>query len=461
MKRSIFSLLFALVLLAACEKKNPEPEVNPVRFYSNTFAYNVMSTYYLWKDEVDSQLNSWSVNEDAVAKVESSRYSADKWTKLYEDYSGFESSVTGNGKSFGLNISLFWADEARTRIVAAVNYTYEGGPAQKAELRRGDIILSIDGQEMTKDNYVALAGKLYEGGSVTLGLLGGRSISLDAVQMYENPVQLALTFENGGKKYGYLHFTNFTLDACKDLENVFRAFKDEGIRELILDLRYNGGGYAFTSNVLASMIAPAEVVKAKKVFNRDVYNDLIGEKLDSETRFSEEFSYTSSAGNKMTVKALDVNPGVSRLWVIVSGNTASASEALICGLKPYMDVTLVGQTTYGKFCGGNLISAADWFDSVKKSNPSTTLDCDAGKAALPGWGIYVITSRYADCNGVTLSMPAGIPADIAAQDNPLDGFELGTLAETMLSAVLGNTKAPAASIPMIPYHKPGFGVLLH
>ncbi|MBP3256838.1 MAG: hypothetical protein J6M23_02410 [Bacteroidales bacterium] len=461
MKRSIFSILGALVLLTACEKKNPEPEVNPVLYYSNTFAYNVMSTYYLWKDEVASQLKNWGLYDDAVAKVESSRYSADKWTTLYEDYTAFESSVTGNGKSFGLDFGLFWADEAKTRIAAVVNYTYEGGPAQKAELGRGDIILTIDGQEMTKDNYAGLAGKLYEGGSVTLGLLGGRSVTLDAVQMYENPVQTVLTFDNGGKKYGYLHFTGFTLDACKDLEEVFQAFKEEGIQELILDLRYNGGGYAYTATALASMIAPAEVVKAQKVFNRDVYNDLLGDDLDSETLFSDEFSYTSSAGNKMTVKPLEVNPGVSHLWVIVSGNTASASEALICGLKPYMDVTLVGQTTYGKFCGGNLIPAGEWFDSVKRSNPSTTLDCDTGKAALPHWGLYVITSRYADCNGVTLSMPSGIPADVAAQDNPFDGFELGTLAETMLSAVLGSTKADAASISMIPYHKPGFGVLLH
>lgn len=83
MKRSIFSILGALVLLTACEKKNPEPEVNPVLYYSNTFAYNVMSTYYLWKDEVASQLKNWGLYDDAVAKVESSRYSANgqRYTK--------------------------------------------------------------------------------------------------------------------------------------------------------------------------------------------------------------------------------------------------------------------------------------------------------------------------------------------------------------------------------------------
>ena len=461
MRKSIFSLACLTLLLASCNKQNPEHTSDPVLYYSNTFAYNVMSTYYLWKDEVASQLKNWGLYDDAVAKVESSRYSADKWTTLYEDYTNFESQVTGNGKSFGLDFGLFWADEAKTRIGAVVNFTYDGGPAQKAELGRGDIILTIDGQEMTKDNYSSLAGKFYEGGSVSLGLYDGRNVSLTAVQMYENPVHTAITFDHGGKKYGYLHFTGFTLDACKDLEEAFRTFKEEGIQELILDLRYNGGGYAYTATALASMIAPAEVVKAKKVFNRDVYNDLLADDLDSETLFSDEFSYTSSAGNKMIVKPLEVNPGVSHLWVIVSGNTASASEALICGLKPYMDVTLVGRTTYGKFCGGNLVPAGEWFDSVKRSNPSTTLDCDAGKAALPHWGIYVITSRYADCNGVTLSMPSGIPADVAAQDNPFDGAELGTLTETMLSVVLGNTKADVSSVPLIPCHKPGFGVLLH
>ena len=467
MKRSIFSLLCILLLASACNKL-PIDEERAVEYYSNTFAYNIMNTFYLWKDEPATarEITDWDTYADAIEKVKACRYSADRWTELYDDYTPFEEYIDLSGLTYGMDLSVYYYDSQKIQIVAVVRFTYADSPARKAGLKRGDIILSVNGETMNKENFSRILNQLYTDTSIQLALDDGRTIRMDAADMYENSVHTALTFEKDGVKYGYLHFTSFTLDACKDLETAFAQFKADGIRELILDLRYNTGGYVITSTALASMIAPPEVVARKEIFNIDVYNDILSDGDEDITYFTPEISYTSKrTGQQMTVKPLEVNPGIEHLWVLITGESASASEALICGLKPYMDVTLVGERTSGKFCGGNLIKAVDWYNSMEKNKGFKDLDYDAARKAVPLWGIYVITSRYSDCNGVTLSMPDGIPADVDGQDKPYDGISLGDPAESLLATALGAVKS-APSGPFLtpvenPLRRPGFGVLLH
>ena len=470
MKRSIFSLLCVVLLASACNKK-PWDEKNILAYYSNIFAYNMMDTYYLWRDEpeIAREIDNWNKTEDAIQKVKSCLYEADKWTWLYDNYAPFEQALTGSGKTFGLDYSGYYANAEKTEVEAVVEYTYADSPARKAGLERGDEIITIDGEILTPDNYGSHVSKFYYNSSIQLGLSDGRTVQLEAADMYENPVHTVSTFERNGVKYGYLHFTNFTLDACKDLESVFAQFKAEGIQELVLDLRYNGGGYITTATVLASMIAPPSAVSQEKVFNKDVYNKNLTESLEEEVevRFAPEITYTSDVTHQIvTVKPLDVNPGIKHLWVLVTYDSASASEAIICGLKPYMDVTVVGEKTYGKFCGGVAVGGPEWFSLMEKYNGfDSSFDYDEARETLDNWGIYVINSRYADCNGETLSMPDGITPDIAGSDDPFDGFQLGDPSETLLATALGAVKSAPATPTLVPletpYHRPGFGVLLH
>ncbi len=465
MKRSIFSLLCVALLASACTKMDPEDE-RTVRFYANTFAYNVMDTYYLWKDEVSSRMENWGSQEDPVKKVEAVRFEMDRWTTLYEDYTFFQNYTDGNEETLGMDFLLYYYDKDHTRLCVVVTYTYEDSPARLSGLKRGDVILSINGETLTKDNYVDVATPLLYDGSFTLGMKDGRTIQVRSRKMYENPVHTTATLDYGGKRFGYLHFTNFTMDSCKDLETIFAGFKADGISDLVLDLRYNSGGYVITSVALASMIAPIEAVKNRSVYNKEVYNDILTQSDEDVERFEKEVTYTSSSGQNVTVHPLEVNPGVGHLWVLVADQTASASEALICGLKPYMDVTLIGQQTSGKFTGGVLIKATSWFDSLKDAS----FDTELGKKALPTWGIYVIISRYSDCDGVTLSMPDGISPDYEVSDNPADPTPLGSPQEKMLAAALSiatggpvpaSVKSVSAPAVPEPIHRPGFGVLIH
>lgn len=475
MKRSIFSLFLLAALLSSCVKHEPENTADPVGkeslYYTNLFAFNMMQTYYLWKDDIADALKNWTYYDDPKERVLKARMDIDKWTVLTDDYEGYQGNIDGNGSTLGFDFVLYYADNTQKSLVMVVTFTYRDSPAQEAGIRRGDAILRVDSEALTPDNYVDILNrKILRPTTVKLDFADGRQLSLSGKKMYEEPVHTVRTLEAGGRKVGYLHFTSFTMDACKSLEEAFRKFKVDGIEELVLDLRYNGGGYAFTGAALASMIAPLPAVNALDVFTKEVFNDILAKEMNATTNFGISFTNTGIDGKDFTVKPTEVNPEVSRLWVITGRGTASASESLICGLKPYISTTLVGDRTYGKFCGGYLISAVDWYNLIKKD--AKDIDFNEALKCVNNWGIYVIASRYADRDGVTLSMPSGIPADIQADDDPLDGYDLGDPGETLLATVLQQisgtssqirrrSASPAPAREPIPYHRPGFGVLLY
>ena len=227
-----------------------------------------------------------------------------------------------------------------------------------------------------------------------------------------------------------------------------------GIDDLVLDLRYNGGGYLVTEEVLASMLAPVSAVEAGNVLYQEVYNaKMAAEQQEEPTSFKTSFLFRNQ-GALQVISTVGANPDLPRLYVLATDSSASASESLVCCLRPYMDVILVGEQTGGKYCAGYLMEAKDWYDSAKKSLGESEYE-----RALPyvdNWGIYVMYSRYADCNGVTLSMPDGIAPDYRAEDDPLDGFALGDPGETMLAAALrlieGRTRS--AEVPSGPHLTP-------
>ena len=461
------------ILLPGCRKAKPDEygrldeKTREQRHYVNMFAWNVMDTYYLWRDEIETALSQWQTWEEPVAKVAEIRFKdaggndIDRWTMLTDDFASLTGDVSGHTRTLGMDFQLYYADKAHTRVCAVVTYVCAGSPAAEAGLGRGDVVLTVDGQEMKPDNYRELVmDGILGGGTVTLGLQGGKTVTMTAVDMYENPVHTVRILQRpDGRKVGYLHYTSFTLDSCEELIDVFDSFTREGIDDLVLDLRYNGGGYVVTESVLASMLAPVAEVTAGSVFYREVFNKKLAEAMKEEPAcFETEFSFKVD-GKVRSFSTSGANPDLRRLYVLVTGSSASASESLVCCLKPYMDVTLVGAQTSGKYCAGYLMAAKSWYDQVRES-----LEEGEYEKALPhvdNWGIYVMYSRYADCNGVTLSMPDGIAPDYEVDDDPLDGFDLGDPQETMLAFTLGliegrTRSAETASAPALNPVSDGF-----
>ena len=475
MKRNLRTVFFLMlcILLPGCRKAKPDEygrldeKTREQRHYVNMFAWNVMDTYYLWRDEIETALSQWQTWEEPVAKVAEIRFKdaggndIDRWTMLTDDFASLTGDVSGHTRTLGMDFQLYYADKAHTRVCAVVTYVCAGSPAAEAGLGRGDVVLTVDGREMKPDNYRELVmDGILGGGTVTLGLQGGKTVTMTAVDMYENPVHTVRILQRpDGRKVGYLHYTSFTLDSCEELIDVFDSFTREGIDDLVLDLRYNGGGYVVTESVLASMLAPVAEVTAGSVFYREVFNKKLAEAMKEEPAcFETEFSFKVD-GKVRSFSTSGANPDLRRLYVLVTGSSASASESLVCCLKPYMDVTLVGAQTSGKYCAGYLMAAKSWYDQVRES-----LEEGEYEKALPhvdNWGIYVMYSRYADCNGVTLSMPDGIAPDYEVDDDPLDGFDLGDPQETMLAFTLGliegrTRSAETASVPALNPVSDGF-----
>ena len=151
----------------------------------------------------------------------------------------------------------------------------------------------------------------------------------------------------------------------------------------------------------------------------------------------------------------------------MTGSTASASEATICGLDPYLPVFKLGTQSYGKFCGGFIFEGAEWYDSVKSG--LTLSDWENGKAYASNKAVYVMASRYADRDGNTPCMPNGYTPDMKVSDNPLDGHQIGDPEETMLSAALSlftldyeqtSSSQTKTDVPQLRFERPASGILI-
>ena len=390
------------MLGGGCGKQVPDEysrlddETKLQRKYVNTFAWNVMDEYYLWRDEIAPAMERWQNWEEPIRKVADVRYKdaagrdIDRWTLLTDDFASLIGGVSGHTRTFGMDFQLYYYDSSHKRVCAVVTYTYDSSPAAGAGLKRGDVILTVDGRDMTPDNYQGIVReRLFGGGTVKLGLSDGRSATLTAVDMYENPVHTVRILERpDGKKVGYLHYTSFTLDSCDDLVRVFFDFVLAGIDDLVLDLRYNGGGYLIAEEVLASLLAPVSVVEAGSVLSREIYNAKMAAEVKEDPSCFETSFIFRNKGSLQTISTLGANPDLPRLYVLATGSSASASESLVCCLRPYMDVILVGGQTSGKYCAGYLLAAKDWYDSVKKSLGES----EYGRALpyVDNWGIYVM-----------------------------------------------------------------------
>ncbi len=478
MKKFLYGLGAAAVLLStnACLGLGDYQSdvMYPAVYYVNQFAYNTIGVYYLWAEDalVQNEMRNWRTDDDPAAKVLKLRYKdekgndIDRWTQMTDSYTSFVGAVDGVSKTYGYDFLLYATDN--DKVVAVVSFIYEDSPAAKVGLKRGDAITSVNGTELTKENYVKIVNEnMLAGDSCTLGLIGGGTISMNAVEMYCNPVLLVKTFDCEGKKVGYLHFTSFTQESCSELIAACDKLKAEGISELILDLRYNGGGYVFTEELLASMLAPESAVSSKSLFMTEVYNSTLTKEWTEEGKsyFSTSFKYEDK-----TYDTSHSNLGITKLYAIMSSGSASASEALICGLKPYMDVTIVGEQSHGKFCSGVILKASEWYETYKEV--LTPSDYKYGVSKTEDWGIYVMIGRYADKDGNTLSMPSGLTPDIEVSDEPSDGYQLGDPRETMLrkaltlagydfSDVPATSAMSGLSVKVEKPQRPGFGVFLH
>jgi len=238
-----------------------------------------------------------------------------------------------------------WKIVPYTRIIR-VAYVEPGSPAALANVMRGATILSVNGNDVNTMPVNPLVDALYPsdiGVQTTFRFSevnppAVRDVVLTSANVTKSPVPTTSVLDTASGKTGYLVFNDHLATAEDPLVQAVERFKAADINSLVLDMRYNGGGYLYIADELAAMIGGDRV--AGKIFEKLQYND----KRTAETNRSVIHFSTTTEDDQRTLPKL----GLSRLYVLTDSGTCSASESVINGLSPFVDVVLVGNTTCGK-----------------------------------------------------------------------------------------------------------------
>lgn len=439
-KNSNFLYILVLgVLMGSCKDKEVTPEVSTavdttsVSDYAgiNSWLYEIMNDAYFWYKNMpaETSLNANLNPNEYFEKLVYQRATVDRFSGVTDDYDALQNEFNGISKVFGISYSLSYIDGGNSNIGVFLNHVVKGSPAEAVGLKRGDILLKVNGTQLTAGNYATL---LSDSKTVTftLGAVQGTSIipgtktvTLTKAEVTEDPVAFSSVIAKPafGKTIGYLVYTQFVPGIAADeekydneLRQIFADFKSKGVNELVLDLRLNGGGYMSSAETLASLIG--KNISTSKIFYKEEWNDKYNAYWQR-TKGAEAFNY------KFGNEASNIGANLNRVFVLTSNGTASASELVINGLKPYMNVITIGENTAGKNLFGSLIN-----DDQERWN----------------WGVYVMLGRTVNANGESdYGTVNGMTPDYFLEDSKVPYLPFGDENETLLRKALDIMGIPA------------------
>lgn len=351
MKNKLLPVLALLTsLLCSCIPSDPD---TPTPQDAKRYIHEEMQWYYYWFEEVPASANYKSgvsvenfFNGLLAAK---DRWS---WMETGEEYAAEEQGTVYGTYGATLSQPLKYYNDYDVKV----RYVIPGSPFDKAGVTRGWTIEYINGK--SKDELVN-SGKFEETffkpptstpqTFVFRDLEGkAREMQITAATMVNmRPGLITRVFDSEDwpgltEKVGYFHYLGFQSGRdvngkpmIDDVKESMQVFRSAGVKKLILDLRYNGGGDSRASDTLINYLAPASAMG--KVYSSRVHNSNL-------SKYDNKYEISRIKDRSGNVLSLDLD----RLYIITGHGTASASEMLINGLKPLMNVEHVGDTTYGK-----------------------------------------------------------------------------------------------------------------
>lgn len=411
-------LLLSITFISCNKDDNDVPKNETIDFSKveiQDFIWQGLNTYYLWKDNVPNLSNSKDDNDESYFNLLNSsndpeaffesliyeRSSADKWSWIVDDYIALENSFAGISTSNGVVYRLTYENDNNLDVVGYVRYIQANSNASGKDVKRGYFFDAIDGEQLTVNNYQTLLAKNtytmsfvdYTNGSF---VSNGKSAQLTKSEYHENPVYITKTFNISNKKIGYLMYNSFTSNYDQQMNAAFAQLKAEGATELVLDLRYNSGGSVSTATYLAGMITGQFT---GQLFTKEKWNNELQEWFEKNrpdwlvNNFVDKIYKEDASGNVVLQEALN-SLKLTKLYVITTSSSASASELVINGLRPYIDVITVGTKTSGKYTASVTLYDSDGFGR-EGANPNHT------------WAMQPIVLQEVNKNG----------------ENDKDGFE--------------------------------------
>ena len=405
-------IIMSVFLLISCEKEpvNTDTVSSDIKSI-NMWIKNNMEALYYWNEKIPEDLDPGQENDPEAYFFKMIYVPEDKWSYITSDFPSLLAELQGTPLSTG--ISPAFVRIGPEQIVLIVEFVYKGSPAYSAGIKRGDMIISIDGELMNLSNY----NELYNRNSFTAGLgkmegntivPTGESFSLESVIIEADPLLHHDILDVNGIKTGYMVYSGFrsgTNDRfINTLDQALSNFKTNGISELIVDLRYNRGGEIDVAGYLASGIAPQNVLD-NDILIRTQYNEGLTDYLKKE--YGDDSRYLV-----LKFPLNDFNLNLSRVYFLTGWKTASASELIITGLDPYMQVVSIGDTTVGKYTGSWVLS-------------------DTNNPPKHNYGMMPIVLKYANALGYT-DFKNGLAPDYRVDEFILDLRPFGDPGDPLL-----------------------------
>ena len=436
----VFVLLFGLTscgeeeILPAKETKEEAPKVvveNGPNNYVNSWILENMQYWYLWNNELPSTTDK---NLDPASYFKSLLHKEDRFSWIQTNYQELLNSLQGISKEAGYEYVLYREKEGSDNVILQILYIKPGSPAATSGLKRGDVVTRINGQQITTQNYQNLLKDIKADHEllfkpIVVGedrFAEPKSVSLTAVEFSENPNHLHKVVETGGKKIGYFVYNFFAAGTGsqpgiydQEMDAVFADFRSKGITDLVVDLRFNSGGSESSAKNLASLIGKG--VDQSKIFLKRKYNDAVEEAILKDPSLGAEYlvsHYSKKANNVGDLLSS------GRVYILTSARTASASELIINALKPFMDVFLIGDTTYGKNVG-----SISLFDENDEKNL---------------WGLQPIVVKVFNSQDQS-DYSTGFVPDVIHKDNGLYLYPLGDPREALLGQAIGQITGSATT----------------
>lgn len=381
-----FAALFASLLVTSCFKDQDDTAISANEI--NDFVWKGMNAVYLYKDEIpdlaDSRfsstedyaayLNGFSRPEDLFESVIYQRPSVDRFSVITSDYIELEQLLNGVFVSNGLEFNFYLAPGSNTEVFGIVRLVLRNSVADNLGIKRGQIFKGINGTNLINDN--ALLNSLLSQSSYALNLAdysdngtpqieddsivpNNQTVDLNKEPYTENPVYISEVLQVNGENVGYLMYNAFNASFASQLNEAFGTLKAGNVQDLVLDLRYNGGGRIDVASFLGSMITGQ--------YNGEVFSKLLyNSNLQSG---NENYNFTNTLGNGgAAINSLNLN----KVYVLTSSRTASASEMIINSLKEYITVIQIGDTTTGKSQASTIIYDSPNLISKVDVNPNHT-----------------------------------------------------------------------------------------
>jgi membrane-associated protease RseP (regulator of RpoE activity) len=384
--RILISLL-SLAFVAGCTYSTGDDNGNQYSCSNRDqkrFVRDATEDWYLWNDLLPDKirLGDYETPVDLLASLVA--------VQPLDDFSYIGSAAAdaaffGAGQYLGFGFS--WRRVAADDI--RLTQVFGGSPASAAGLSRGQRIIALDGRTIEEIEAAEGAEAVLSQETVEFTMREVDGITEFTATVRENVVTIDpvprwnLIQRAGSTPVGYVSLVTFVATADAELDEAFASFNASGVTDVIVDLRYNSGGLVSTAEWLADLLGGQ--VAENLTFTRTLFNADRSEEYDSEEFFSR--------------LANSIN--LSRLVVIATGNTASASEMITNGLEPHVDVTIVGADTFGKPVGQ---VGFQFCDNVLRVTAFQTVNAD-------GFGDY-FGGLPVDCPAPDdLSVPVGDAAD--------------------------------------------------